>query len=195
MVDESIIEIGKRIRQIRRKINLSLRDLAKYSGTSASTIHKVESNSMVPSIAVLIKIAQALKKNVSYFIGEENGASQVVHVRPEDREVLSVENSKLTVENIASTVSDCQLEVTRLHIKRGGTSGEIPLIHPGEEIKFCLKGKMEYTIEGNKFILSPGDCLHFKSGLPHSWKNVGKGRAEVLSVCTPPPFRSLLTKR
>jgi transcriptional regulator with XRE-family HTH domain len=195
MVDESIIEIGKRIRQIRRKINLSLRDLAKYSGTSASTIHKVESNSMVPSIAVLIKIAQALKKNVSYFIGEENGASQVVRVRPEDREVLSVENSKLTVENIASTVSDCQLEVTRLHIKRGGTSGEIPLIHPGEEIKFCLKGKMEYTIEGNKFILSPGDCLHFKSGLPHSWKNVGKGRAEVLSVCTPPPFRSLLTKR
>ena len=195
MVDESIIEIGKRIRQIRRKINLSLRDLAKYSGTSASTIHKVESNSMVPSIAVLIKIAQALKKNVSYFIGEENGASQVVHVRPEDREVLSVENSKLTVENIASTVSDCQLEVTRLHIKRGGTSGEIPLIHPGEEIKFCLKGKMEYTIEGNKFILSPGDCLHFKSGLPHSWKNVGKGRAEVLSVCRPPPFRSLLTKR
>lgn len=195
MVDESIIEIGKKLRQLRRKLNLSLRDLAKYSGTSASTIHKIESNSMVPSIAVLIKIAQALKKNVSYFIGEENGVSQAVHVRPEDREVLFVKKSKLTVENIASTVSDCQLEVTLLHIKKGGTSGEIPLIHPGEEIKFCLRGNMEYTIEGNKFILGPGDCLHFKSDLDHSWRNVGRGEAEVLSVCTPPPFRGLLSKK
>jgi len=195
MVDESIIKIGKKIRQLRRKLNLSLRDLAEYSGTSASAIHKIESNSMVPSIAVLIKIAQALKKNVSYFIGEGNGVSQVVHVRPEDRGVLYVKNSKLTVENIASTVSECQLEATLLRIKKGGTSGEITLIHPGEEIKFCLKGKMEYTIEKNKFILGPGDCLHFKSELPHSWKNVGKGDAEILSVCTPPPFRSLLMKK
>jgi transcriptional regulator with XRE-family HTH domain len=195
MVDESIIEIGKKIRQLRRKFHLSLRDLAQCSGTSASTIHKIESNSMVPSIAVLIKIAQALKKNVSYFIGDENGVSQVVHVRPKDREVLVVKDSKLTVENIASSVSDCQLEVTLLHIKQGGTSGEIPLIHSGEEIKFCLRGKMEYTIENDKFILGPGDCLHFKSGLPHSWRNIGRGGAEILSVCNPPPFRSLLSKK
>ena len=196
MVEQQIIEIGKKIRQLRRELNFSLRDLAEHSGTSASTIHKIESNSTVPSIAVLIKIAQALKKNVGYFIGEEEGGGQpIVHVRPKDREVLFVKESKLKVENIASTISDCQLEVTLLRVEKGGTSGEIPLTHSGEEIKFCLKGKMEYLIEGQTFILSHGDCLHFKSGLPHSWKNVGKGRAEVLSVCTPPPFRSLLTKR
>ena len=195
MVEQQIIEIGKKIRQLRRELNFSLRDLAERSGTSASTIHKIESNSTVPSIAVLIKIAQALKKNVGYFVGEQEGEHPIVHVRPKDREVLFVKESKLKVENIASTISDCQLEVTLLHVKKGGTSGEIPLTHSGEEIKFCLKGKMEYIIEGRKFILVPGDCLHFKSGLSHSWKNVGKGGAEILSVCTPPPFRSLLTKR
>jgi len=195
MVEQKIIEIGKKIRQLRRESNLSLRDLAERSGTSASTIHKIESNSTVPSIAILIKIAQALKKNVGYFIGEQKGEHSTVHVRPKDREVLFVKESKLKVENIASSISDCQLEVTLLHVKKGGTSGEIPLIHSGEEIKFCLRGKMEYIIEDRKFILVHGDCLHFKSGLPHSWKNVGKGGAEVLSVCTPPPFRSLLTKR
>src|SRR4030043_2136486 len=98
MVDQQIVEIGKKIRQLRRELKLSLRDLAKYSGTSASSIHKIESNTMVPSIAVLIKIAQALKKNVSYFIGEENGVSQAVHVRPEDREALFGKKSKLMVE-------------------------------------------------------------------------------------------------
>jgi len=195
MVDERIVEIGKKIRQLRRELDLSLRDLAKYSGTSASTIHKIESNSTVPSIAVLIKIAQALKKNVSYFIGEEEKNSQVVCVTPKDREFFFVKDSKLKVENIASSVSNSQLEVTLLHIKRGGTSGEIPLLHAGEEIKFCLKGKMLYIVDGQKFILAPGNCLHFKSGLPHSWKNVGKGDAEVLSVCTPPPFRSFFNKR
>jgi len=195
MVDERIVEIGKKIRQLRRELDLSLRDLAKYSGTSASTIHKIESNSTVPSIAVLIKIAQALKKNVSYFIGEEEKNSQVVCVTPKDREFFFVKDSKLKVENIASFVSNSQLEVTFLHIKRGGTSGEIPLIHAGEEIKFCMKGKMLYIVDGQEFILAPGDCLHFKSGLPHSWKNVGKRDAEILSVCTPPPFRSFFNKR
>lgn len=195
MVEQRIIEIGKKIRRLRYKYNLSLRDLAQSSGTSASTIHKIESNSMVPSIAVLIKIAQALKKNVSYFIGEEIEERHVVNVRPKDRDILLVKDSKLKVENIASTISDCQLEVTLLHIKKGGTSGEIPLVHSGEEIKFCLKGRMEFTIENNKYVLGPGDCLHFKSDLPHSWRNIGRGEAELLSVCTPPPFRSLLNRK
>jgi len=194
-VEQQIIEIGKKIKQLRQEMKLSLRDLAKSSGTSASTIHKIESNSVVPSIAVLIKIAQALKKNVGYFIGEEDNGDSIVHIRPGDREVFFVKESKLKVENIASTVSDCQLEGTLLRIKKGGTSGEIPLTHTGEEIKFCLKGRMQYAIEGQEFILAPGDCLHFKSGLPHSWKNVGKGDAEVLSVCTPPPFRSFFNKK
>ena len=195
MVDQQIIEIGKKIRQLRQELSLSLRDLARYSGTSASTIHKIESNAMVPSVAVLIKVAQALKKNVSYFIGEENGAPSVVYVKPKQRQILFVGNSKLTAENIASAVSDSKLEVTLLHIKKGGTSGEIPITHLGEEVKFCLKGKIQYTVEGHEFILSPGDCLHFKSGLPHSWKNLGKGDVEILSVCTPPPFRTLFGKK
>jgi len=195
MIDQQIVEIGKKIRQLRRELDLSLRDLAKTSGTSASTIHKIESNSTVPSIAVLIRIAQALKKNVSYLIGEEEKNSQVVRVTPKGREIFFVKDSKLKVENIASSVVDSQLEVTLLHIKRGGTSGEIPLVHAGEEIKFCLKGKMLYIVDGQEFILAPGDCIHFKSGLVHSWKNVGRGNAEVLSVCTPPPFRSFFNKR
>lgn len=195
MVEQRIIEIGKKIRQLRRKFSMSLRDLAKHWGTSASTIHKIESNSMVPSIAILMKIAQALGSNVSYFIGEEEKAKQVVLIKPESREIMLVKDSKLRVENIASTISDCQLEVTLLRIRKGGTSGEIPLAHSGEEVKFCLKGKMEYLVEGNKFMLGPGDCIHFKSSLPHSWKNVGKGGAEILSVCTPPPFRTLLSKK
>jgi len=195
MVEQQIIEIGKKIRQLRKELNFSLRRLAEHSGTSASTIHKIESNTTVPSIAVLIKIAQALKKNVGYFIGEQEGENSVAHVRPEDREILFVEESKLKIENIASTIPDCQLEATFLHIGKGGTSGKVLLAHSGEEIKLCLKGKMEYTIKGRKFILVHGDCLHFKSDMPHSWRNVGKGDAEILSVCTPPPFRRLLSMK
>lgn len=195
MVEQQIVEIGKNIKQVRRDLKLSLRDLADQSGTSASTIHKIETNAVVPSIAVLIKIAQALKKNVGFLIGEENGTSQVAHIKPGDRQIFVVKNSKLTVENIASVISDSQLEVTLLHVRKGGTSGVIPLSHSGEEIKLCLKGKMEYKVEGRQFILTPGHCLHFKSGLPHSWRNVGKGAARILSVCTPPPFRSLFSPR
>jgi quercetin dioxygenase-like cupin family protein len=194
MVDDRVIEIGIKIRNLRRQFHLSLRDLAEQAATSASTIHKIESKAMVPSISVLMKIAQALKKNVAYFIGEEDRTSQVVHVKPQAREILHVRDSRLKVENVASFVADGQLEVTLLNIQRGGTSGEVPLFHPGEEIKYCIKGKMEYTIDGHTYLLTPGDCLHFKSNIPHSWRNADKEVAQVLSVCTPPTFRWFLNK-
>jgi transcriptional regulator with XRE-family HTH domain len=195
MVDERIVEIGNRIKHLRRLSNLSLRDLAEYAGISASTIHKIESNGMVPSISILMKIAQALKKNVSDLIGEEDRTSQVVHVKSQNREILHVKDSRLRVENVASFISNCQLEVTILNIRRGGTSGAAPLVHTGEEIKFCLKGTMEYIVDGERFVLDPGDCLHFKSDAPHTWRNTGKEGARVLSVCTPPTFRWFLNRK
>ena len=188
MVEEQLAKVARRIKQLRSEMELSIREAARLTGTSPSTIQKVESNEMVPSIAVLMKIAQGLKKNVSFFFGEENEPREVALVRRDEREAAHVAASKLRVEDLGSAIIDARLEATLLTIGKGGRSGKDPLIHEGEEIKFCLEGKIAYYIAGEEYILEAGDCIHFKSDQPHYWKHVGPGMTRLISICTPPLF-------
>jgi quercetin dioxygenase-like cupin family protein len=46
--------------------------------------------------------------------------------------------------------------------------------HPGEEIIYVLKGKLEYQLAGNPaVVLNGGDVLFVPAGVVHSARNVG----------------------
>ena len=168
-------------------MGLSIREAAKLTGTSPSTIQKIESNEMVPSIAVLMKIAQGLKQPVTVFFEDENEPEEVVLMRRSEREVVNIPASKLKVADLGSSIIDARLEVALLAIEKSGMSGKDPLIHEGEEIKFCLEGKIAYFINDREYHLESGDCIHFKSSRPHYWKNIHPGTTQVLSVVFNPP--------
>lgn len=168
-------------------MGLSIREAAKLTGTSPSTIQKIESNEMVPSIAVLMKIAQGLKQNVTHFFEDRNEPKEVALVRYSERETINIPVSKLNIEDLGSSIIDARLEVLLLTIEEEGESGKDPLIHEGEEIKFCLEGKIAYFINDHKYFLEQGDCIHFNSSKPHYWKNVYSGTTRVFSVVFNPP--------
>jgi transcriptional regulator with XRE-family HTH domain len=188
-VEEQIIRIGERISRLRKQAGLSLRELADLTGVSFTTIQKIESNAIIPSVASVMKIAQGLGRSVSFFLDEETEIpGEIRRVRREDRSVTEVPASRLRVEDVALDLRNSLLQATLLTVAPGGVSGDEPLLHPGEEIKLCLKGQLEYRVGGETYLVEEGDCLHFKSDIPHFWKNPGEEEAVVLSVCTPPPF-------
>ena len=47
---------------------------------------------------------------------------------------------------------------------------------------------MELTVDGRRQVLGPGDAFHFRSDLPHRWRNVGRTKAVLVTACTPPTF-------
>ena len=55
----------------------------------------------------------------------------------------------------------------------------------GEELFFCLSGKLEFVIGGEHYRLRRRDSLHFKSDQPHAWHNPGPGDARVIYCLTP----------
>ena len=187
-LEVQIARIAQRIKQRRSEMGLSIREAAKLTGTSPSTIQKIESNEMVPSIAVLMKIAQGFKLNVASFFEDKTEPREVALVRHNERDMINVPASKLQVEDLGSSIIDARLEVALLTIGRGGKSGKDPLIHEGEEIKFCMEGKIVYYINDHEYSLKPGDCIHFKSSMPHYWKNIYTGTTRVLSVVFNPPI-------
>ncbi|ANM11171.1 MULTISPECIES: cupin domain-containing protein [unclassified Rhizobium] len=55
--------------------------------------------------------------------------------------------------------------------------------HPGEEIAFVLEGTLEYRLEGREPVtLTAGQSLFIPSGVVHSAKNVGNGKASELAT-------------
>jgi mannose-6-phosphate isomerase-like protein (cupin superfamily) len=80
------------------------------------------------------------------------------------------------------------LEVGILHIDPGANSGPENMRHPGEELDICLSGRLEFRIKEVKYIIRKDDCIHFKSTVPHSWRNPTDKPVKILYVLSPPPM-------
>ena len=69
-----------------------------------------------------------------------------------------------------------------LKLDVGGESGPYGMLHTGSEFVMCLEGTIEYEVEGEKFILNPGDNMIFAAQLRHRWRNIGDGPASAVIV-------------
>jgi glyoxylate utilization-related uncharacterized protein len=69
-----------------------------------------------------------------------------------------------------------------LTLQPGGGSGTSGMLHTGNEFAYCASGQVEYEVEGEKFILNPGDSLIFVAQQRHRWRNAGEGVAKLLIV-------------
>jgi quercetin dioxygenase-like cupin family protein len=60
--------------------------------------------------------------------------------------------------------------------------------HEGEEFLYVLRGEFRIALDGESYLLKPGDSFYFESATPHTWSNPGKSETWVLWVNTPPTF-------
>ncbi len=55
--------------------------------------------------------------------------------------------------------------------------------HPGEEIAYVIQGALEYQLDGQKPVtLMAGQSLFIPTGVAHSARNVGDGKASELAT-------------
>jgi quercetin dioxygenase-like cupin family protein len=55
-------------------------------------------------------------------------------------------------------------------------------MHTGHEFVYCLRGQLEYLVEGQRYELGPGDSLLFAARLNHRWRNPGATVTNALVV-------------
>ena len=170
-MDDVIAGIGTKIRLLRQGSGLSLQQLAERSGVSAASIHKIERNAMVPSIAVLMKLARSLDRSVSYLVDEEAAhSSSAVLVRAKSRDPMFASREGVAMENIAGPSGRFTVGGAVVTVDGGCDSGKSPLAHPGEELVYMLSGSLEFEID-ETYQLRQGDSLHFRTDRPHRWRN------------------------
>ncbi len=180
----SVRKAAEKFRRAREQAGLTLRELAEKAGLAPSTIQKIENSRIVPSLAVSIRLAHALNRKVSYFVEEEESATDVRLIRKGRGRLYASEGSLMAFEQIAEPLVNPRMEAYIITVAPGGQSGgDEPIIYRGEEIVICTKGRFRFEMRGQEHVLRPGDTLHLKGEIPHGWENLGPREAQMIMVC------------
>ena len=191
LVDKISPRIGSQLRRQRRIKGLRLKDVAEKAGLSESLISKIENNKASPSLSTLHSLAKALGTSISALFALDESLDQVVH-HPHERAIAGrvqsmVEWDGIEAEIIVPYVNGRLLEGFVFIMEPGGHSGGT-LRHEGEECGYVLEGRLELVVDGQRYVLGPGDSFFFASERPHSYRNPGKVTTRVIWINTPPTY-------
>lgn len=183
------VALGVRIHHARMVRGMTLKELADQSQCSESMLSKIENDKAAPSFATLHRVATALGTNISELYSAANSAERIVSQAGE-RPVLITDNLRtgkgIQLERLIPYSREHLLQGNIHRIEPGG--GSEAIVHSGEEIGYVLEGEIELVIDGKKMRAKSGDSFHFRSELPHAYRNVGAKTARVLWISTPPTF-------
>lgn len=189
MIDDEILNLGRRLRRIRKEKGMTLRALGDLVGCSESLLSKIETGKVDPSLKTLHSITSALGMAISALFSKPE-APRVVYrnnERPQLRVPAKTRGGGVIIERLIPHTPEHILECN-IHIVAPGDGSEGSIGHEGEEVGYVLEGQLELVVEDETYTLYPGDAFTFRSERPHSYVNVGNTAARILWTNTPPTF-------
>lgn len=180
------IDVGARLRQLRRAKGLSQRDLAAQSGVTNAMISLIENNRTNPSVAILKRILDGIPISMSDFFALEHEPRRQVFFQAD--ELKEIADGRISYLQVGAGTSGEQLQILRERYRPGADTGKSMLRHDSEEGGIVIKGRLEVTVGQQKRVLGPGDAYYFDSRIAHRFRNVSDDDCEVVSACTPPSF-------
>jgi transcriptional regulator with XRE-family HTH domain len=178
--------LGPRLRAIRLRRGLSLRELARRLELSPSSISQIETGKMQPSVRTLYALVSEFGVTVDEVLFDQehpNGAASEASTavagpglavqRAEGRPKISL-NTGVTWERLMFW-ADEDVEFIEATYPPGGSSGPDHELgrHSGHEFGFILSGTLRVVVGFDEFELGPGDSITFPSPTPHRLSNEG----------------------
>lgn len=180
------LAVGMRLRDLRRKANLSLETVASRSDLSVGFLSQIERGLSSPSLRVLATLADVLGVGIAALFGNpgnDGGVSQGVIIRAAERAELKLWRSGISKQLLNPTGADSKLNLFLVHMEPGGSTGDELYTHDGEEAGLVLEGEMTLTVDDETWRLKTGDSFRFASRRPHRFGNPAKrAKAVVLWV-------------
>jgi transcriptional regulator with XRE-family HTH domain len=182
--------IGDRLAVVRGERELTVSEVARRVGVSASAISQIERGHSRPSVATLFALARALTVLVDAFFDDDEAKARpetpsaavlrsVETPGPEQLHryfVPSGERATLEItggvrwERLTPTAID-GLDFMELVYAPGAESAPELYRHPGIEMVLLLEGRLDIFVGFDRHELHSGDSIAFPSSLPHRYVN------------------------
>ena len=186
MQEELILLLGDKIKSKRVQKNITLGELAAKADVSKGLISQIENNRTVPSLPVLFNIIHSLGEDLKTFFEDmhdhiNNGKVLIIR-KGEEKEFKKEPVKGFSYKRILTrTITSETTDVVLLELKKG--AGRKQMIQTDAfECKYILKGKIEYEVQKEKFILNTGDTIFFDGRTAHRLRNIGAGNALIFVI-------------
>lgn len=180
--------IGHQVRSLRKKLGMTVNELASLAGLSAGMLSKIENGLTSPSLTTLKALALALNvpfTSLFQHFDEQRDATFVKAgdgLKIERRGTRAGHQYALLGHSLHKTVAVEPYMITINH-----ASEVFPLFqHDGQEFLFVVEGRMDYHHGGRSYTMEPGDSLFFDADAPHGPENLHKLPIRFLSVIVYP---------
>jgi transcriptional regulator with XRE-family HTH domain len=180
--------LGPRLRLAREARQLSVRELARRIGCSASLISQIERGLSVPSVGVLYALATELDSSLDYLLFGSDQAQRMELRRAAADSAAATPGPGIVqrgdgrkIIDLASGVrwerltpgADAMTDFLEVVYSPGGhsTDERRPLRHDGREYGLVLSGTLQANVGFESYELGPGDSIAFDSSTPHEYVN------------------------
>ena len=175
------------MRVLRRRMNLTLEELARISGLTYTTVEAVETNKTQPSLKTLDALAGALRISTSSLVG-------MAERRLVQRRRAEYEASSLS-KHSAKGMENCRVaryghgKLICVNARAGELVHVMGLHEDIHEFCYVISGIVELTIEEKVYRLTKDETILFDGVLDHSYLQIEDG--QYITVHIPKDIRSL----
>ena len=180
----SDIEVGKRIRALRKNRGISLQQMANDTGMSYSYLSGLENGKHSVSITNLQRVANFFNVDMVYFL--QPGGPVPRLLRKED---LLRNNSG--VEDIYYRVmtppESSHLQISYIQMPPNApTERRIHKHGRGQELVMVMEGAVVVMVEGERYLVERGDSLLFEADVEHLIFT--EDRPAAFAIVSSPPY-------
>jgi len=184
MSDDIILQISNRIKEKRKEGGITLQQLAENVGVTKGLLSQIENNRTIPSLTVLLNIVKALKVDYNDFFDKLDTAQNTgpVIIKSNQHHALEKEYTKGTYYHRITSFKHQGKLVDIILYKQEKNAKKGYVATQAHEFNYMLKGKVEYTIEKQKYVIEEGDSFYYDARKPHLSKCVSDEPYEMLVI-------------
>ncbi len=179
-----INEIGDKLKILRTKRELTLKELGHKTNLSIGFLSQIERGVTSVAISSLDSIAKALDTDLSYFFIKHKEIERKV-LRSYEHEVFKIKEEQL-IDYHLTINSETMDMLPKMQVILPNSENLIndSSGRNGEEFIHVIEGILNVTLEQEMYRLYPGDIMHYNSKIPHSWNNSTNKNTKVLVINT-----------
>ena len=177
-----------KIREFRKRRNLTIKELSSLSGMSISYISQVERGEIDPSLSSLRKIAAVFQVPL-YMLLDDAEMMEDLTLRKSCQKISHSEDDSITFRFLSPLPPpEYSPEAVLIHFEIAPHAQDVtePVRHHSEEILYVTEGELTVQIGDRDIVLMEGDTTVIQKNLPHICKNNSHVPVKGISVISPP---------
>lgn len=179
-------EIGRRLREIRLRKNMTLSEIEALSGVSKSMLSQIERGKVNPTFARVWHLTRSLGVGVAELLGEVSShfeeTRQFEHVKVYRTPTITSADGLCTTKILNPVRFQLPFEWYEMTLERGGALRANAHGNGAWEHMTVASGRVVVEIGGKEVTLEEGETVRYSAEQPHGVRNEYPGVSKVFLV-------------